>query len=62
MTAQIRAAKAEKDGFVQAADLPSLPLSSWVREHLRLIAIRKLEGVRQSVPFINPIALERDDV
>lgn len=62
VTVQIRLTEAEKDGFVQAADPVGLPLSSWVRERLRLTAIREREGVRQSVPFINPIALERDDV
>jgi hypothetical protein len=52
---QIRVSAAEKQGFAAAADLAGIPLSSWVRERLRLAAIRDLEGAGQRIPFVEPI-------
>jgi hypothetical protein len=40
---QIRLTQQEKDGFDKAAELAGIPLSSWVRERLRLAAIRDLD-------------------
>jgi hypothetical protein len=58
---QIRLTDEEKQGFQAAADLAGIPLSSWVRERLRLAAIRDLESAGQKIPFIPPIPLtERD--
>lgn len=57
VTVQVRLSLAEKDGFVEAADLAGIPLSSWVRERLRLAAIRELEAARRPVPFVNAIPL-----
>ena len=54
---QIRLTEAEKQGFAAAADLAGIPLSSWVRERLRLAAIRDLESAGQKVPFVEPIHL-----
>ncbi len=54
---QIRLTDAEKQGFQAAADLAGIPLSSWVRERLRLAAIRDLESVGQKIPFVQPIRL-----
>lgn len=54
---QIRLTDAEKQGFQAAADLAGIPLSSWVRERLRLAAIRDLEGAGQMIPFVEPIHL-----
>jgi hypothetical protein len=51
-TLQIRLSEAEKDGFQSAASLSGISLSSWVRERLRLAAIRDLENAGQKVPFI----------
>jgi hypothetical protein len=55
---QIRLTDDEKRGFAAAAQLAGIPLSSWVRERLRLAAIRDLESAGQKVPFIRPIHLE----
>lgn len=55
---QIRLTSEEKQGFAAAADLAGIPLSSWVRERLRLAAIRDLESAGQKIPFIKPIQME----
>ena len=57
---QIRVSHLEKQGFVDAARLAGIPLSSWVRDHLRLAAIRELESAGRKNPFIEPVRLERD--
>lgn len=57
-TIQIRLSTAEKEGFEQCAKLAGIPLSSWVRERLRLTAIRELENAGQSVPFVKPFKIE----
>jgi len=57
-TLQIRLSTAEKDGFEQAAELAGIPISSWVRERLRLASIRELESAGRRVPFIKPLTLE----
>lgn len=49
---QIRLTEAEKEGFADAAELAGIPLSSWVRERLRLAAIRDLESAGQKIPFV----------
>lgn len=54
---QIRLTEAEKEGFEAAAELAGIPLSSWVRERLRLAAIRDLESAGRKIPFIKPIRL-----
>lgn len=61
VTIQIRLTEKEKAGFLEAAKITGLPLSSWVRERLRLAAIRELEGVGRHVPFITPIPLRGSD-
>lgn len=54
---QIRLTDAEKQGFLAAANLAGIPLSSWVRERLRLAAIRDLENAGQKIPFVEPVHL-----
>ena len=56
-TLQIRITPTEKQGFSAAARLAGIPVSSWVRERLRLAAIRDLESAGLKTPFINPIHL-----
>jgi uncharacterized protein (DUF1778 family) len=51
-TLEIRVQPEEKRAFRDAAEIAGLSLSSWVRERLRLAAIRELEGVGRTVPFI----------
>lgn len=54
---QLRVSDSEKQGFQTAADLAGIPLSAWVRERLRLAAIRDLESAGRQIPFIEPIPL-----
>ena len=54
---QIRLTQQEKNGFTQAAEIAGIPLSSWVRERLRLAAIRDLESAGRRAPFIAPMPL-----
>lgn len=49
---EIRVLSTEKQGFVLAADLAGVSLSSWIRERLRMSAIRELEGAGRRVPFV----------
>jgi hypothetical protein len=56
-TLQIRITQEEKQGFEIAAMLSGISLSSWVRERLRLSAIRELEGAGKRVPFVPDIPL-----
>lgn len=57
---QIRLTEKEKEGLQLASDLAGISLSSWVRERLRLAAIRELEAARRRVPFIEPLAFGDD--
>ncbi len=58
---QIRLTDAEKQGFQEAANLAGIPLSSWVRERLRLAAIRDLESAGQKIPFVEAVHLRDVD-
>ena len=51
----IRVSGEEKEGFELAAALAGISLSSWVRERLRLTAIRELESAGRRVPFVPEI-------
>jgi hypothetical protein len=61
-TLQIRITDSEKDGFELAAALAGISLSSWVRERLRLAAIRELEGAGRKVPFVPEIKVGGQNV
>jgi hypothetical protein len=54
---QIRVSGSEKEGFELAALLAGVSLSSWVRERLRMTAIRELEGAGRKVPFVPDIPM-----
>ena len=54
----VRLTEEEKDGMSQAAELAGIPLSSWVRERLRLAAIRELESAGRRVPFVPAVPME----
>jgi hypothetical protein len=60
-TLQIRLSEDEKRGFQAASAIAGIPLSSWVRERLRLAAIRDLESAGQRIPFIEPMPLAGPD-
>ena len=57
-TLQIRLQPEEKQAFEEAAELSGIALSAWVRERLRGAAIRELEGVGRSAPFVRNIPLK----
>lgn len=58
---QIRLTEQEKAGFAEAAGLAGIPISSWVRERLRLAAIRELESAGRKIPFIEDIKMSAND-
>jgi uncharacterized protein (DUF1778 family) len=58
---QIRLTSEEKQGLTEAAELAGIPLSSWVRERLRLAAIRDLESAGRKIPFVRAIPLNKGD-
>jgi hypothetical protein len=58
---EIRVQPDEKDAFRGAAQLAGIPLSAWIRERLRIAAIRELEGAGLSVPFVRPVPLRSRD-
>lgn len=51
-TMMVRLTAEEREAFDLAAGLAGISRSSWVRERLRLAAIRELDGVGRQVPFI----------
>lgn len=61
-TVQIRLSASEKRAFVHAAELAGLPVSAWVRERLRLAAIRELEAAGVPVPFVRPFVVALEDL
>src|ERR1700674_133394 len=61
MTLQIRLQPREKQAFEEAANLSGIALSAWVRERLRIAAIRELEGAGNPVPFVERVPLRTDD-
>lgn len=56
-TLQIRLRPDEKAAFEAAAELAGIALSAWVRERLRIAAIRDLEGAGIKVPFVKKLPL-----
>lgn len=48
----------EKAGFGAASELAGIPLSAWVRERLRMAAIRDLESAGQQIPFVKPFEVK----
>ena len=48
----IRVDAQEKEAFRTAAIVAGVPLSTWVRERLRRVATKELEGASRPVPFL----------
>jgi hypothetical protein len=48
----LRVAPAEKAAFVRAAEIAGVPISAWVRERLRVAAMRELDNVGEQAPFL----------
>jgi len=49
---EIRVQPEEKQGFEDAAAVAGISLSAWIRERLRLAAVRDLEAASRSIPFL----------
>ena len=50
---QVRLLDSERDGFAEAARLAGIPLSTWVRERLRVIARKELKDYGKTADFID---------
>lgn len=48
----IRVSEAEKKTFARAAEVAGVALSSWMRERLRVAALRELDNIGESVAFL----------
>lgn len=57
---KLRVDPEEKRAFEDAARLAGISASSWIRERLRLSAIRELEGAGLQVPFVRRIPLKKE--
>jgi len=51
----VRLETTEKEAFKDAADLAGVPLSTWVRERLRQVAVRELDKASRPIPFLRPV-------
>ncbi len=49
----MRLEASEKEAFRLAAELAGLDLSAWIRERLRQVARKELEGAGRPVAFLN---------
>jgi uncharacterized protein (DUF1778 family) len=52
---EIRMTPDEKRAFRDAAEIAGLPVSAWVRERLRVAAIRELEAVGKIAAFLESL-------
>ena len=50
---QVRLQDAEHGDFVEAAELAGVPLSTWVRERLRIVARKELESYGKEASFLS---------
>jgi hypothetical protein len=48
----VRVDTAEKQAFRDAADIAGIPLSVWIRERLRRIAVRELQDASAPIAFL----------
>jgi len=51
----VRLETREKEAFKDAADLAGVPLSTWVRERLRQVAVRELDKASRPIPFLRHV-------
>ena len=49
---QVRLQDTEHDDFAEAAELAGVPLSTWVRERLRIVARKELESYGKEASFL----------
>jgi len=57
----IRIRPVEKASFQVCADLAGVSLSSWIRERLRMAAIRELESAGRRIPFVEAVPIGGPD-
>jgi uncharacterized protein (DUF1778 family) len=48
----LRVAAAEKATFARAAEIAGVPLSAWIRERLRIAALRELDNIGEAAQFL----------
>ena len=60
-TLEIRVTESEREAFFTASELAGIGLSTWVRERLRLAAIRELEAAGRRVAFVAPVPMGNPD-
>ena len=51
----VRLEAGEKEAFRDAADLAGVPLSTWVRERLRQVALKELRSAEHPIPFLRRV-------
>lgn len=51
----VRLGASEKEAFKEAAQLAGMPLSAWVRERLRQVAVRELQKASRPIPFLRHV-------
>lgn len=49
---ELRVTTAEKQAFRDAAEYTGIPMATWMRERLRRIAARELQGAERPVAFL----------
>lgn len=54
----VRLETTEKKAFKDAAELAGIPLSTWVRERLRQVAVRELENASRPIAFLRKVAFD----
>jgi hypothetical protein len=58
---KLRVQPQEKAAFEEAAALAGISVSAWVRERLRAVCIRELEGAGLKVPFVRQLSMSATD-
>ena len=52
----VRLETTEKEAFQDAAEIAGVPLSTWVRERLRQVAVRELQAAAQPIAFLKHLS------
>jgi hypothetical protein len=52
----VRLETTEKEAFQDAAEIAGIPLSAWVRERLRQVAVRELQAAAQPIAFLRHLS------
>ena len=57
----LRVSEDEKKAFERASQIAGIPLSAWIRERLRVAAMRELDNVGEPTPFLRIPGSEIDN-